>query len=154
MNTTDSSRELEGTAAIVTGSTGVRGRDIALALADAGASIVINARSSADAAEAVVKEIEERGGKAIAYLADITSPNEVENMVKAAVDAFGDLDILVNNVGANTRGPITELAFEDWRRGISKVLDGTFLCIKSSVPFRFGYLSLRLIPTCFGRWKD
>jgi 3-oxoacyl-[acyl-carrier protein] reductase len=127
-------RELEGTAAIVTGSTGIRGRDIALALADAGAGVVINARSSADAAAAVVKEIEDRGGRAIAHLADITAPDQVEGMVDAAVDAFGRLDILVNNVGANARGPITELAFEDWRSGISKVLDGAFLCIKSSVP--------------------
>ena len=126
--------ELEGTAAIVTGSTGIRGRDIALALAEAGASVVINARSSADAAAAVVKEIEERGGRAIAHLADVTSPEQVEGMVDAAIEAFGRLDILVNTVAGSSRGPITQLNFEDWRQTVSNVLDGSFLCIKASVP--------------------
>jgi len=134
MNTRNPSRDLEGTAAIVTGGSGVRGRDIALALADAGASVLVNARSSGDAAATVVKEIEERGGHAIAHQADITSPEQVEGMVETAVDGFGRLDILVNSVGANARGSINELTFEDWRRGISTVLDGAFLCIKSSVP--------------------
>ena len=127
-------KELAGYVAIVTGGSGVRGRDIALALADAGADVLVNARSSARAAEAVVKEIEDKGGRAIAHLADISSPEQVEGMVEAAVGGFGGLDILVNSVGANARGSIDELTFEDWRRGISTVLDGAFLCAKSSVP--------------------
>lgn len=134
MNAEATRRELEGAAAIVTGSTGIRGREIAMALADAGAMVVINARSSADAAASVVKEIEEKGGQAIAHLADVTSPEQVEGMVDAAVGAFGRLDVLVNTVAGASRGPITELDFEDWRRTISNVLDGSFLCIKASVP--------------------
>ena len=134
MNADGKSKELDGTAAIVTGSTGVRGREIAMALADAGAMVVINARSSADTAASVVKEIEERGGQAIAHLADVTSPEQVEGMVEAAVGAFGRLDILVNTVAGSSRGPITKLKFEDWRRTIGNVLDGAFLCIKASVP--------------------
>jgi len=130
----DANKELAGYAAIVTGGSGVRGRDIALALADAGAGVLVNARSSAEAAASVVKEIEDKGGRAIVHLADVTSPEQVEGMVEAAVDAFGRLDILVNNVGPPVPGSIADLSFEDWRRGISYVLDGSFLCIKSSVP--------------------
>lgn len=133
MNGGAKERTLEGAAAIVTGGSGVRGRDFALTLADAGASVLVNAKSSADAVASVVKEIEDRGGRAIANLADITSPEQVEDMVKVAIDGFGRLDILVNSVGANARGAVTELPFEDWRRGISTVLDGAFLCIRSSV---------------------
>lgn len=134
MNTRNASGELEGTAAIVTGGSGVRGRDIALALADAGAGVLVAARSSADAAASVVKEIEGKGGRAIAHLADITSPEQVDGMVEAAVEAFGRLDILVNNVGPPVPGLFAELSFEDWRRGISNVLDGSFLCIKAALP--------------------
>lgn len=134
MNTENPSRELEGAAAIVTGGSGVRGRDISLALADAGASVLVAARSSADAAASVVQEIEAKGGRAIAHLADITTPGQAEGMVEAAVEAFGGLDILVNNFGPPIPGLFAELSFEDWRRGISNVLDGSFLCIKAALP--------------------
>ncbi len=134
MSAENESSELEGTASIVTGSTGVLGRAIAKSLAGAGAMVLINARTSAAAANSVVKEIEGSGGRAIAHLADVTVPEQVEAMVEAAVAAFGRLDILVNNVGGNIPGPITEISYDDWCRVTRRVLDGTFLCIKSAVP--------------------
>ncbi len=134
MNAGELSRELEGTAAIVTGSTGIRGREIAMSLADAGAMVLINARTSADAAASVVKEIEASGGQAIAHLADVSVPEQVEGMVEAAVGAFGRLDILVNTIGGSIAGPVTEISYEDWRRVIANILDGAFLCIKTTVP--------------------
>ncbi len=134
MNTNSQSGELKGAAAIVTGSSRNIGRAIALALAQAGAAVLINARTSADAAKAVVGEIESAGGRAIAHLADVTDPQQVEGMVDAAVRAFGRLDILVNNVAVRKAGPVTETSFEDWRAVLASVLDAAFLCIKASVP--------------------
>jgi len=108
-------KELEGMAAIVTGSTGNIGRNIALSLAKAGASVVINGRTSGDVAAEVVKEIEAAGGKAIVHLADVTSEDQVQGMIDAAVKAFGRLDILINNVGPASSGAVTDITYEDWR---------------------------------------
>ncbi|MBT5049147.1 MAG: SDR family oxidoreductase [Rhodospirillaceae bacterium] len=127
-------RELEGTGAIVTGSTGIIGRAIALALAEAGAGIVINGRTSGDVAEEVVAEIEAIGGRAIVHLADVTSEEAVQGMIDAAVDAFGRLDILINNVGPGTSSPITELTYAEWRRIMASKLDSAFLCSKAAIP--------------------
>src|SRR5688572_8775559 len=89
--------ELEGRVALVTGGARNIGRGIALALAEAGASVVVNCRKARSEADAVVGEIEAAGGKAMCYLADVTDEDGVEAMVKAAVARFGSLDILVNN---------------------------------------------------------
>lgn len=110
------------------------GRAIAKSLADAGAAVLINARTSANAANAVVEEIAASGGQAISHLADVTVPEQAQAMVEAAVASFGRLDTLVNNVGGNIPGPITELSYDDWCRVTRRALDGTFLCIKSAVP--------------------
>lgn len=134
MNTGGAVRELDGLAAIVTGSTGIIGSAIAMALADAGAGVVINGRTSADDAARIVKEIEAEGGRAIVHLADVTVPEQVEGMVEAAVAAFGRLDILVNNVGPASSSPVTEIGYDDWRRIMATKLDSAFFCIKASVP--------------------
>lgn len=127
-------RELEGTGAIVTGSTGVIGQAIALALAEAGAGVVINGRTSSDEAQAVVSQIEAAGGRAIAHMADVTSEEQVQGMVDAAVESFGRLDILINNVGPASSSPITELTYADWRRIMATKLDSAFLCSKAAIP--------------------
>ncbi|MCZ6744032.1 MAG: SDR family NAD(P)-dependent oxidoreductase, partial [Alphaproteobacteria bacterium] len=93
MNTNAEPGDLSGTAAIVTGSSRNIGRAIALELAKAGAMVVINAKTSADAAEAVAGEITSAGGKAIVHLADVTDADQVERLVGAAVKEFGRLDI-------------------------------------------------------------
>ncbi len=134
MNVNSHTRELNGAAAIVTGSSRNIGRAIALALAQAGAAVLINAKTSADAAKAVVGEIESSGGRAIAHLADVTEPQQVDGMVDAAVKTFGRLDILVNNVAVRMESPVTETAFEDWRTILASILDAAFLCVKASVP--------------------
>lgn len=126
--------ELEGAGAIVTGSTGIIGKAIALALAEAGAGVVINGRTSGDEAQAVVAEIEASGGRAIAHMADVTSEEQVQGMVDAAVGAFGRLDILINNVGPGTSSPITELTYAEWRRIMASKLDSAFLCSKAAIP--------------------
>src|SRR5829696_7704437 len=88
--------ELAGRVAVVTGSARNIGRAIALQLARAGAAVVVSARSAQAKAEAVVREIADAGGRAVAQLADVTEPGEVERLMRRAVEAFGGLDILVN----------------------------------------------------------
>jgi len=127
-------KELAGRVALVTGASRNIGRAIALALADAGAIVVVNAVSALDQARAVVKEIESRGGKAIASLADVTDENAVNTMVRSTVENFGRLDILVNNAAVRDVTPIDDIDFATWKRITGIILDGAFLCTKASLP--------------------
>ena len=95
----DQANELVGKVAIVSGSSRNIGRATAIELAKAGASLVVNARESKDLCNEVGAEIEKTGGKAIACLANISDPDAVRAMVDAAVEAFGGVDILINNAG-------------------------------------------------------
>jgi len=90
-------QELSGRVAIVTGAGRNIGRAIALALADGGAAVVVNARSNLQEAEAVAGEIERGGGTALAVTADVADADAVGAMVAAAASRFGRIDILVNN---------------------------------------------------------
>src|ERR1035437_2982051 len=127
-------REFEGRVALITGSARNLGRAIAAALAQAGAAVVINSRASKQDMEATVAAINEAGGKAIAHLADITDADAVNRMVQATIDTFGKLDILVNNAVSHSVKAFQELSFEDWRRTMSVILDGTFHCTQACVP--------------------
>ena len=126
--------ELAGKVAIVTGSARNIGRAIALALAEAGASLVITARSRSMACQAVASEVRERGVRALVQPADITVPAEVEALVAAAVQEFGRLDILVNNAAIRRESPIESLSLEEWRAVMAVMLDGAFLCVKAALP--------------------
>jgi 3-oxoacyl-[acyl-carrier protein] reductase len=132
--TNDPNKELAGTAAIVTGSAMNMGRTIALTLAGAGASVLVNARTSAAEAKAVAGEIEAAGGRAIVRLADVMDPEQVVEMVAAAVRAFGRLDILVNNVSHRLAKPLAETSLEEWRGVLASTLDAAFLCSKAALP--------------------
>ena len=134
MNTRAKSGSLDGGAAIVTGSAQNIGRATALALAEAGAALVINARYSEEQANAVVAEIEAAGGRAIVHMADVTIPDQAEGLIATAVDVFGRLDVLVNNVAKRIAAPIVETSFEDYRAVIASILDAAFLCSKAAVP--------------------
>jgi 3-oxoacyl-[acyl-carrier protein] reductase len=127
-------REFEGRVALITGSARNLGRAIAAALAQAGAAVVINSRASKHDMEATAAAINAAGGKAIAHLADITDADAVKRMVQATVDTFGRLDILVNNAVSHSVKPFQELSFEDWRRTLAVILDGTFHCTQVCVP--------------------
>ena len=93
-------KPLAGQAAIVTGGVRRIGRATALALARAGAAVVINARSSRAEADQVAQEIGAAGGRALVQLADVTNEGAVAAMADATVAAFGRIDILVNNAAA------------------------------------------------------
>jgi len=126
-------RELEGRVALVTGASRNIGRAIALSLADAGAAVVVNARVALDQARAVVKEIEARGGKAVASLADVTDEAAVNTMVRSTVDNLGRLDILVNNAAVRDVTPIDDIDYATWKRITGIILDGAFLTTKASL---------------------
>src|SRR5438874_1489191 len=90
-------KDLIDRVAIVTGSARNIGRSIAIALARAGAAVVVTTLQSVEAAENTAQEIRANGGCAIVKLADVREPAQVSGLVGAAVDTFGRLDILVNN---------------------------------------------------------
>jgi len=126
--------DLQGRAAIVTGSARNIGRAIARALAGAGAAVVINARSSEAEAEAVAKEIRDAGGKATARIADVGTPEGAAALVGAALDHFGRLDILVNNAAVRREMDFARLDYEEWRAVLATILDGAYLCAHAALP--------------------
>ena len=119
--------DLSGKVAIVTGGARGLGRIIALALSDAGADVVI-ADILIPLAEDVVKEIEEKGNRAIAVKLDVTNANDVQEMVSKVTDNFGKIDILINNAGIQCISAAEDFALEDWTRVLNVNLTGVFLC--------------------------
>jgi NAD(P)-dependent dehydrogenase (short-subunit alcohol dehydrogenase family) len=119
---------LKGRVALVTGgATGV-GREIALALADGGAAVAVNYRSSADEARKVAGEIEARGGRALAVGADVADYEAVKGMVAQTVSELGGLDILVNNAGLALRQRFVDTTPEEWHRQVDTNLYGAIHC--------------------------
>jgi 3-oxoacyl-[acyl-carrier protein] reductase len=130
----DCGGQLEGKVALITGAVRRIGRATALALADQGAAIVVNTRSSRDEAEAVASEIEGRGGQALVQIADVTDESAVQAMVAVAVGRFGRLDILVNNAADRKQTPLTEISLAEWRHITGIIVDGAFLCARACLP--------------------
>jgi 3-oxoacyl-[acyl-carrier protein] reductase len=130
----DRNRELEGKVAIVTGSARNIGRQIARELALGGAKVVVNAMSAKELCEEVAHEIASAGGAAIPVLADIRKQEDVDRLVATTVQAFGGVDILVNNAAIRTRAHFTELTFEDWVHLREVALDGAMRMSMACVP--------------------
>ena len=126
--------ELAGRVAIVTGAARNIGRAIALALCDAGAAIAVNGRASKVDVDSVVAEIESRGGKAVAVMADIADEAAVAAMMKTVAERFGRIDILVNNAAVRPEKPFESLTLSDWRAVHSVILEGAFLTSKAALP--------------------
>jgi 3-oxoacyl-[acyl-carrier protein] reductase len=131
--TENASRSLENRVAVVTGASRGIGRAIALELARHGAAVVINYRSSPEAGEATVKEIQEEGGRTAAFQADVSDFQEAQDLVKFAIDTFGNLDILVNNAGITRDMLIMLMPEDDWDAVIRTNLKSTFNCSKAAV---------------------
>jgi 3-oxoacyl-[acyl-carrier protein] reductase len=126
--------ELAGRVAVVTGAARNIGRAIALALADAGAAVVINTRRSRDAADSVVREIEAMKGRAMTAIADVTDQDAVAGMIDQAVRRFGRLDILVNNAALRPGQKLEEMPLADFRAVVGLILEAPFLCAKAALP--------------------
>ena len=113
-----SNKPLEGKIAIVTGASRGIGRAITLRLAQDGATLVLAARTEADLGK-VASEIRSSGGKATCVACDLRIPDAPAAVVKAALDAHGAIDIVVNNAGATKRGDFFELTDADWADGFA-----------------------------------
>ncbi len=130
----EANRALDGQVAIITGSAINTGRTMAKMLARAGAAVVVNYLTSADAARDTVKEIEAAGGRAFAHCADVTKIGEVEAMVADTVSRWGGIDILVNNANIRSYRPLLEISIDEWRSTLATSLDGFFYCVRTCVP--------------------
>jgi 3-oxoacyl-[acyl-carrier protein] reductase len=129
-----STKPLAGRVALITGAARRSGRATALALAEDGATVVLNVRNSKDDAEANKREIEARGGKAMVAVADITNEDAVKGMIDDIVGAYGGLHILINNAADRKQAPFEEMTYADWRHITGIVLDGAFFCTRYAVP--------------------
>lgn len=128
-------KELRGQVALVTGSAKNIGRAINLALANAGAKVVINALNSADEARALADEIRSAGGEAMAHIADIRDAEAVAVMMEAVAERFGGLNILVNNASLRQLQPLEEMTLERWREIYAVTVEGAMLCTVAALPY-------------------
>jgi NAD(P)-dependent dehydrogenase (short-subunit alcohol dehydrogenase family) len=132
-------RPLEGQISLVTGAGRGIGRAAAIALSDAGSALVLGART-VDQLEEVAGQVTARGGEALVVPLDVTDPESVRRFAAAAIDRFGQIDVLVNNAGSNSGGddgavgPLWEINPDAWWNDIEVNLRGTFLCMHSVLP--------------------
>ena len=131
MNT---SMNLEGKSAIVTGGSVGIGASIAVKLAEAGANVALNYRKHREEAEAILDTVEQMGRKGLLVQADISNFSDAAKMVEAVTDAFGNVDILVNNAGINWDGVIWKMTEEQWDSVLDINLKGYFNYIRAVAP--------------------
>jgi 3-oxoacyl-[acyl-carrier protein] reductase len=122
--------DLNGTVAVVTGATKGIGLATARTLAGAGATVAVAARTSAD----VRRVAGELGHGAVGVVCDVQRLADCEHLVAQTVEAFGRLDVLVNNAGIGVFAAVEALSVEDWRRQIATNLDGVFYCCRAALP--------------------
>jgi NAD(P)-dependent dehydrogenase (short-subunit alcohol dehydrogenase family) len=125
--------DLGGKIAIVTGASRGLGHAMALALARAGADVVVTARS-VEALEPTRGEIQAIGGRALAVPCDVNDPDQIRAMAAAAIREYGRIDILVNNAGCNIRKPALDLTWEDWNTVVHTNLRSQFFCSQAAAP--------------------
>ena len=128
------SRELEARVALVTGAARNIGRAIALSLAEGGAKVMATALSNQAGLDEVVGAIRAAGGEAEAMLADVTSEESVAALIKATLDRFGKIDILVNNAAIRNEAPIRALSLERFREVLRVGLEGPFILSQAAIP--------------------
>jgi len=126
--------ELRGKVALVTGSTRNIGRATAIELARAGASVIINGVQAESLCEEVAEYIRSEGGQAMPFIADVKDPTAVGNMIEAAIQELGGIDIIVHNAAARGIVPINELEFETFKNVIDISILGFFHLVKAALP--------------------
>jgi 3-oxoacyl-[acyl-carrier protein] reductase len=124
--------ELTGKVAVVTGASKGIGAGIAKSLAAAGAAVVVNYASSKEGAERVVAEITEKGGKAIAVQADVSKEPDVERLFNETKEAFGSLDVLVNNAGIYRFTPLETVTETEFHRQFNTNVLGLILSTREA----------------------
>jgi 3-oxoacyl-[acyl-carrier protein] reductase len=125
--------QLDGKIAVVTGGSRGIGKAISLELAKRGATVIVNYRSNAEAAQAVIAEIEAVGGKGVAIQADVAQVAEAEKLMKIVLDTYDQIDILVNNAGVTRDNLIMMMKEEDWDVVLDNNLKSAWSCSKLAV---------------------
>jgi glucose 1-dehydrogenase len=124
---------LRGQKALVTGANSGIGKGIAIALAHAGADVMLNYRSNPEGALEVVREASHCGHRAVAHQADVSNENQVQEMCRRMIDEFGTIDILVNNAGLQQDAPFEKMTLQQWNTVLGVNLTGQFLCAREAV---------------------
>src|SRR5690606_37621185 len=104
-------------------------------LASAGADVMLVNRTAEDGKVAAQRLRSEYGIRADSFAADITIERDAEAMVKAAIETFGKIDILINSAGINIRGPIDEVTPDDFNKVMNVNVNGTWLCCRAVTPY-------------------
>ncbi len=125
--------DLKGETALVTGASRGIGREIALHLGRLGANVVINYSQDKEGAQGVLDELHEMGREGLIIRANVASSQDVDAMIKEALDEFGGIDILVNNAGITRDSLLIRMKEEDWDNVIDTNLKGVFNCTKGVV---------------------
>lgn len=119
--------------ALVTGGSRGIGRAIAIELSKEGANVIITYNSNEEKAKEVIKEIEKNGVKGLAIKANVSSEEDVKNMMKTIKSQFNSIDVLVNNAGVTKDNLLLRMKSEDWDEVINTNLKGVYLCTKAVV---------------------
>ncbi len=125
---------LDNQVAVVTGASRGIGRAVAIELAQLGARILVNYQHNAAAAETVVQQIVAAGGEALAFAANVGDERAVQQMIEAALERWGRLDVLVNNAGVTADAPLLRLKPEQWQHVIETDLTSVFFACRAAVP--------------------
>jgi glucose 1-dehydrogenase len=126
------SQPLKGQTALVTGASSGIGEGVARALGAAGADVVVNYASSAEAAQRIAADIAAGGVRAMAVRADVSREDQVQAMFRDMVRAWGGIDILVNNAGLQKDAAFAEMTLEQWNAVLGVNLTGMFLCAREA----------------------
>ncbi|XP_061990653.1 3-oxoacyl-[acyl-carrier-protein] reductase 4-like [Rosa rugosa] len=131
-SSTGAVQNVEAPVVVVTGASRGIGKAIALALGKAGCKVLVNYARSSKEAEEVAKEIEAVGGQALTFGGDVSKEADVEAMLKTAVDAWGTVDILINNAGITRDGLLMRMKLKQWLDVIDLNLTGVYLCTQAA----------------------
>lgn len=134
MGSINPGNELAGKVALVTGGARNIGAATSLALAQAGAAVAVNTRTSREDADRIVAEIRENGGQAEVFMADIADPDAVKQTVQGVIERFGKVDILVLNASVRKETPFLDISPEEWRGIMAISLDGSFHLAQACLP--------------------
>ena len=140
--------DLSNKIALITGSTDGLGKAIAHGLGKAGATIILNGRSSQEKLDEAVEEFRSNGINTFGYLCDVMDETKVVQMVHEIESEVGALDILVNNAGINLRSPLEDMPVADFKRLVDVNLLGPFIVSKSVVGTMIRRKSGKIINIC------